>query len=269
MPTDKAYIIARLEKIGNYLELLGENPFKTRAYFRGAEALEAEHGAVVERSQRDRGDDHPGERRNQSEPETEADARAEDDGTPCASQGLDARFGFGVVSRGGVVDRRLEGRVLGVGAEEPEVLRPDVLQDGREVLLRDAGFVRAPHGNGMRMIIRVHKLFVCLGARKDDLLHYRQEISAPAAREGAGARGLSSYPHPYLMPDFWQFPTGSMGIGPISAIYQARFMRYLEHRGLVAAAVGVLRGRKLAHGAVLHARHKLPHGWRALGDPEA
>ena len=61
-----------------------------------------------------------------------------------------------------------------------------------------------------------------------DLLHYRQEIGARAK----GARGLSSYPHPWLMPDFWQFPTGSMGIGPISSIYQARFMRYLEHRGL-------------------------------------
>jgi pyruvate dehydrogenase E1 component len=43
-----------------------------------------------------------------------------------------------------------------------------------------------------------------------------------------GAQGLSSYPHPWLMPDFWQFPTGSMGIGPISSIYQARFMRYLS-----------------------------------------
>ncbi|MGA0991757.1 MAG: pyruvate dehydrogenase (acetyl-transferring), homodimeric type, partial [Burkholderiaceae bacterium] len=42
-----------------------------------------------------------------------------------------------------------------------------------------------------------------------------------------------SYPHPWLMPHFWQFPTGSMGIGPISSIYQARFMRYLEHRGLL------------------------------------
>ncbi len=62
-----------------------------------------------------------------------------------------------------------------------------------------------------------------------DLAHYRQEITAPAA----GARGLSSYPHPWLMPDFWQFPTGSMGIGPISSIYQARFMRYLTHRGLL------------------------------------
>jgi pyruvate dehydrogenase E1 component len=45
--------------------------------------------------------------------------------------------------------------------------------------------------------------------------------------------GLSSYPHPWLMPDFWNFPTVSMGIGPINAIYQARFMRYLEHRGML------------------------------------
>ena len=64
---------------------------------------------------------------------------------------------------------------------------------------------------------------------EDDLRHYRQEIVAPAH----GARGLSSYPHPWLMPDFWQFPTGSMGIGPISSIYHARFMRYLSHRGLL------------------------------------
>ncbi|AWY39623.1 alpha-ketoglutarate dehydrogenase [Pseudomonas putida] len=62
-----------------------------------------------------------------------------------------------------------------------------------------------------------------------DLQHYRQEIGARAN----GARGLSSYPHPWLMPHFWQFPTGSMGIGPISSIYQARFMRYLHHRGLL------------------------------------
>ena len=63
---------------------------------------------------------------------------------------------------------------------------------------------------------------------EDDLTHYRQELSAPA-----GTRGLSSYPHPYLMPDFWQFPTGSMGIGPISSIYHARFMRYLTDRRLL------------------------------------
>ena len=62
-----------------------------------------------------------------------------------------------------------------------------------------------------------------------DLAHYRQEITATSA----GAKGLSSYPHPWLMPDFWQFPTGSMGIGPISSIYHARFMRYLTHRQLL------------------------------------
>ncbi|MGO9257744.1 MAG: pyruvate dehydrogenase (acetyl-transferring), homodimeric type [Bryobacteraceae bacterium] len=48
--------------------------------------------------------------------------------------------------------------------------------------------------------------------------------------------GLSSYPHPWLMPDFWRFPTVSMGLGPINAIYQARFMRYLENRGMVPAS---------------------------------
>ncbi len=45
--------------------------------------------------------------------------------------------------------------------------------------------------------------------------------------------GLSSYPHPWLMPEFWQFPTVSMGLGPLNAIYQARFMRYLENRGII------------------------------------
>jgi pyruvate dehydrogenase E1 component len=59
-----------------------------------------------------------------------------------------------------------------------------------------------------------------------DLSFYRREITATQE----GARGLSSYPHPWLMPDFWQFPTGSMGIGPISSIYHARFMHYLTHR---------------------------------------
>ncbi len=58
---------------------------------------------------------------------------------------------------------------------------------------------------------------------------YRQEVTA----QRLGVQGLSSYCHPYLMPDFWQFPTGSMGLGPINAIYQARFMRYLSHRSLL------------------------------------
>ena len=60
---------------------------------------------------------------------------------------------------------------------------------------------------------------------EDHLKNFRHEL-----RE---TPGLSSYPHPWLMPDFWQFPTVSMGLGPINAIYQARFMHYLEHRGLL------------------------------------
>ena len=59
---------------------------------------------------------------------------------------------------------------------------------------------------------------------EEQLENYRHEVNGG---------GLSSYCHPYLMPDFWSFPTGSMGIGPISAIYQARFMRYLENRNLL------------------------------------
>src|SRR4029079_1947028 len=51
-------------------------------------------------------------------------------------------------------------------------------------------------------------------------------------RETKAAGGLSSYPHPWLMPEFWEYPTVSMGLGPIMAIYHARFMRYLEDRGL-------------------------------------
>src|SRR5450759_4077061 len=58
---------------------------------------------------------------------------------------------------------------------------------------------------------------------EDQLLLYRQET---------GGKGLSSYPHPWLMPDFWQFPTVSMGLGPLMAIYQARFLKYLQGRGL-------------------------------------
>ncbi len=54
-------------------------------------------------------------------------------------------------------------------------------------------------------------------------------------RQEVGRDGLSSYPHPWLMPDFWQFPTVSMGLGPITSIYQARFMKYLHNRGLLDA----------------------------------
>ena len=59
------------------------------------------------------------------------------------------------------------------------------------------------------------------------LHHFRQELSSVG--------GVSSYPHPYLMPDFWQFPTVSMGLAPIMSIYQARFVRYLQSRGLLSA----------------------------------
>ncbi len=67
-------------------------------------------------------------------------------------------------------------------------------------------------------------------------------------RQETDGKGLSSYPHPWLMPDFWQFPTVSMGLGPISAIYQARFLKYLEDRGLAKT-----KGRKV---------------WAFLGDGE-
>jgi pyruvate dehydrogenase E1 component len=66
---------------------------------------------------------------------------------------------------------------------------------------------------------------------EEQLKHFRQEV---------GGRGLPSYPHPWLMPEFWQFPTVSMGLGPIMAIYQARFMRYLKDRGILSP-----QGRKV------------------------
>jgi len=69
----------------------------------------------------------------------------------------------------------------------------------------------------------------------------------------SGGKGISSYPHPYLMPDFWQFSTVSMGLGPIMAIYQARFLKYLEHRELVPEAAAHHEGRKV---------------WAFLGDGE-
>src|SRR3954462_3956661 len=67
---------------------------------------------------------------------------------------------------------------------------------------------------------------------EEQLLGFRQEVSKPG--------GLPSYPHPWLMPDFWQFPTVSMGLGPLMAVYQARFMKYLQGRGISDTA-----GRKV------------------------
>ncbi|MES1981428.1 MAG: pyruvate dehydrogenase (acetyl-transferring), homodimeric type [Pseudomonadota bacterium] len=74
---------------------------------------------------------------------------------------------------------------------------------------------------------------------EEQMYKFRQEVDGG---------GLSSYPHPWLMPDFWQFPTVSMGLGPLMAIYQARFMRYLQHRSLASTD-----GRKV---------------WAFLGDGE-
>ena len=74
---------------------------------------------------------------------------------------------------------------------------------------------------------------------EEDLKNFRQEVAGD---------GLSSYPHPWLMPDFWQFPTVSMGLGPLMAIYQARFMKYMQARNLAET-----QGRKV---------------WAFLGDGE-
>jgi pyruvate dehydrogenase E1 component len=76
------------------------------------------------------------------------------------------------------------------------------------------------------------------------LINFRQELQAHP--------GLSSYPHPYLMPDYWQFPTVSMGLGPIHSIYQARFSRYLQHRGLINVT-----------------REEEPRVWCFIGDGES
>ena len=62
---------------------------------------------------------------------------------------------------------------------------------------------------------------------EEQMLNFRREVDG---------KGISSYPHPWLMPDFWQFPTVSMGLGPLQAIYQARFLKYLHARGLADTA---------------------------------
>ena len=67
-------------------------------------------------------------------------------------------------------------------------------------------------------------------------------------RQEVGGNGLSSYPHPWLMPDFWQFPTVSMGLGPIMAIYQARFLKYLQGRGIA--------GHRGPQGVGVHGRRR-------------
>jgi pyruvate dehydrogenase E1 component len=105
--------------------------------------------------------------------------------------------------------------------------------------LYDVGFMhfwRAPdaHHAGDLIFIQGHsspgiyaRAFLEGRISEEQMLNFRQEVDG---------KGLSSYPHPWLMPDFWQFPTVSMGLGPLMAIYQARFMRYLEGRGLIDTA---------------------------------
>jgi len=93
-------------------------------------------------------------------------------------------------------------------------------------------FWHAPHeGHGGDLIfVQGHsapgiyaRAFIEGRLTEEQVLNFRQEVDG---------KGVSSYPHPWLMPDFWQFPTVSMGLGPIMAIYQARFLKYLHGRGL-------------------------------------
>ena len=121
----------------------------------------------------------------------------------------------------------------------------DLFEVGFNHFFRAPGGDGAPGQGGDLVFFQPHsapgvyaRAFVEGRLSEDDLDHYRQEVAAAAERaRGGHVRGLSSYPHPWHMPDFWQFPTGSMGLGPLSAVYQARFMRYLEHRGLLPAGV--------------------------------
>ena len=106
---------------------------------------------------------------------------------------------------------------------------------GSAATLYDVGFnhffhAPSPNHGGDLVFIQGHcapgvyaRAFLEGRIDEDQLNRFRQEVDGG---------GLSSYPHPWLMPDFWQFPTVSMGLGPIMAIYQARFMRYLHHRGI-------------------------------------
>src|SRR5215470_4586673 len=99
--------------------------------------------------------------------------------------------------------------------------------------LYEVGFNHFWHGQGWKdggdlVFIQGHsspgiysRAFLLGRFTEDQLNHFRQEVDG---------KGISSYPHPWLMPKFWQFPTVSMGLGPLMAIYQARFMRYLQDR---------------------------------------
>src|SRR5258708_3719377 len=106
-------------------------------------------------------------------------------------------------------------------------------------LLYDTGFMHFWHGEtqthgGDLIYMQGHsspgfyaRAFIEGRLTEEQMLNFRQEVDG---------KGVSSYPHPWLMPDFWQFPTVSMGLGPLMAIYQARFLKYLHHRGLADTA---------------------------------
>ena len=106
-------------------------------------------------------------------------------------------------------------------------------------LLYDTGFMHFWHApteshGGDLIYVQGHvspgiyaRSFVEGRLSEEQLLEFRQEVDG---------KGLSSYPHPWLMPDYWQFPTVSMGLGPLMAIYQARFLKYLHNRGFADTA---------------------------------
>ncbi|MCP0914469.1 MULTISPECIES: pyruvate dehydrogenase (acetyl-transferring), homodimeric type [Legionella] len=139
--------------------------------------------------------------------------------------------------------------VLRAGKYEPE-LGGHIATYASASTLYEVGFnyfFKGPHKNGGDLVyIQGHsspgiyaRAFLEGRLSEQQLDHFRQEVEV---------NGLSSYPHPWLMKDFWQFPTVSMGLGPLQAIYQARFLKYLENRGLIKA-----EGRKV---------------WAFLGDGE-
>ena len=88
---------------------------------------------------------------------------------------------------------------------------------------------------------------------EEQLLNFRQEV---------GGKGISSYPHPKLMPDFWQFPTVSMGLGPLMAIYQARFLKYLHARGIADTSPSARSGCSAATARWTSRRAWVPSAWR-------
>ncbi len=119
--------------------------------------------------------------------------------------------------------------------DNQQIAIPDIAVDHRFAVLYDVGFTHFFRGRtddfaGDMVYIQGHSAPGIYGRA---YLEGRidEELLDNFRRESA-RRGLSSYPHPRLMPDFWQYPTVSMGLGPLTAAYQARYMRYLEYREL-------------------------------------